>query len=220
MALGDLLHPGDASTSRGSCSTPTSTQRFIIRWRVWLTDRLTTDWLTGRAYYRDRFSEPPIDNPDQRIQQDIDVFTTGVGTGPNVPTYYSHDHVVFGAVESVVSVASFTVILWRLSGPMTLFGVAVPKALFWIVIVYVLLASVIAFWIGRPLIRLSFRNEQTNAAFRYALVRLRDAAEAVAFYRGERAERARARPPIRGHHRQLPALRSADDRAWWVGTFR
>jgi putative ATP-binding cassette transporter len=53
----------------------------------------------------------------------------------------------------------------------------------------VLTASLIAFRIGHPLIRLSFRNEQTNAAFRYALVRLRDAAEAVAFYRGERAER-------------------------------
>ena len=52
-----------------------------------------------------------------------------------------------------------------------------------------LTASVIAFRIGHPLIRLSFRNEKTNAAFRYALVRLRDAAEAVAFYRGEQAER-------------------------------
>ena len=51
--------------------------------------------------------------------------------------------------------------------------------MFWIVIVYVLVATIIAFWIGRPLIRLSFRNEKTNAAFRYALVRLRDAAEAV-----------------------------------------
>ena len=58
-----------------------------------------------------------------------------------------------------------------------------------IVIGYVVIASVIAFWIGHPLIRLSFLNEQTNAAFRYALVRLRDSAEAVAFYRGERAER-------------------------------
>ncbi|BBZ27977.1 vitamin B12 transport ATP-binding protein BacA [Mycolicibacterium madagascariense] len=164
-------------------------QHFIIRWRVWLTDRLTTQWLTGRAYYRDRFSGRPIDNPDQRIQHDIDVFTTGVGTGPNVPTYYSTSIVVFGAVDALVSVASFTVILWRLSGTLTLFGVGLPKALFWIVLAYVLIASVVAFWIGRPLIGLSFRNEQTNAAFRYALVRLRDSAEAVAFYRGERAER-------------------------------
>jgi putative ATP-binding cassette transporter len=165
------------------------TQRFIIRWRVWLTDRLSADWLAGRAYYRGRFAEPTIDNPDQRIQQDIDMFTTGVGTGPNVPTYYSQTTLLFGAVESVVSVASFTVILWKLSGPLSAFGFHVPRALFWIVIVYVLVASLIAFRIGRPLIRLSFRNEKTNAAFRYALVRLRDAAEAVAFYRGEQAER-------------------------------
>jgi putative ATP-binding cassette transporter len=165
------------------------TQRFIIRWRVWLTDRLTGDWLTGRAFYRSRFIDPPIDNPDQRIQQDIDVFTTGVGTGPNVPSYYSQSILLFGAVNSIASVASFGVILWRLSGTLTLFDVAIPKALFWVVLVYVLVASLIAFRIGHPLIRLSFRNEQTNAAFRYALVRLRDSAEAVGFYRGEKAER-------------------------------
>ncbi len=165
------------------------TQRFIIRWRVWLTRRLTADWLTGRAYYRIRFVEPNVDNPDQRIQQDIDVFTTGVGTGPNVPTYYSQSMLLFGAINSVVSVASFAVILWRLSGTLTVFGIAIPKALFWVVIAYVLIASVVAFRIGHPLIRLSFRNERTNAAFRYALVRLRDRAEAVGFYRGERAER-------------------------------
>nr|WP_304610560.1 ABC transporter ATP-binding protein/permease [Mycolicibacterium sp. P1-18] len=164
-------------------------QHFIIRWRVWLTDRLTTGWLTGRAYYGDRFSETPVDNPDQRIQQDVDVFTTGVGSGPNVPTYYSTSIIVFGAVESLVSVASFTTILWRLSGPLTVFGVEVPKALFCFVVGYVVLASLVAFWIGRPLIGLSFRNEKTNAAFRYSLVRLRESAEAVAFYRGERAER-------------------------------
>jgi vitamin B12/bleomycin/antimicrobial peptide transport system ATP-binding/permease protein len=165
------------------------TQRFIIRWRVWLTDRLSVDWLAGRAYYRGRFAEPAIDNPDQRIQFDIDIFTTGVGTGANVPSYYSQSTLLFGAVESVVSVASFTVILWKLSGRLTLFGIEIPKALFWIVIAYVLAASLVAFRIGHPLIRLSFKNEQTNAAFRYAMVRLRDAAEAVGFYRGEQAER-------------------------------
>ena len=164
------------------------TQRFIIRWRVWLTRRITGDWLTGGAYYRGRFVEPTVDNPDQRIQQDIDMFTTGVGTGPNIPTYYSQSMLLFGAINSVVSVVSFTVILWRLSGTLTVFDIGIPKALFWIVIAYVLIASVIAFRIGHPLIRLSFRNEQTNAAFRYALMRLRDAAESVGFYRGERAE--------------------------------
>jgi len=90
-----------------------------------------------------------------------------------------------------VSVVSFTPILWNLAGPLTIFGVTVPKALFWMALVYVFFTTVVAFWIGRPLIRLSFRNELTNAAFRYALVRLRDAGEAVGFYRGEGAERGR-----------------------------
>ncbi len=50
-------------------------QRFVISWRMWLTAHLTDDWLAGRAYYRDLFIDDTIDNPDQRIQQDIDIFT-------------------------------------------------------------------------------------------------------------------------------------------------
>jgi putative ATP-binding cassette transporter len=166
-------------------------QRFIIRWRVWLTHRLTGDWLDGDAYYRGRFIDNPIDNADQRIQQDIDIFTTGTGPETNTPTVGTAQTLVFGAVTSIVSVVSFTPILWHLAGPLTVFGVTVPKALFWMALVYVFFTTVVAFWIGRPLIRLSFRNELTNAAFRYALVRLRDAGEAVGFYRGESAERGR-----------------------------
>jgi putative ATP-binding cassette transporter len=168
-------------------------QRFIIRWRVWLTHRITGDWLDGDAYYRGRFlaGDDLIDNPDQRIQQDIDIFTTGTGPETNTPTVGTSQTLVFGALTSIVSVVSFTPILWSLAGPLTVFGVTVPKALFWLALVYVFFTTVVAFWIGRPLIRLSFRNELTNAAFRYALVRLRDAGEAVGFYRGERAERGR-----------------------------
>jgi vitamin B12/bleomycin/antimicrobial peptide transport system ATP-binding/permease protein len=165
------------------------TQRFIVAWRVWLTERLTGDWLDGRAYYRSRFIDHTIDNPDQRIQQDIDVFTAGVGATPNVPSNGTGNVLLFGAVHALLSAVSFTAILWNLSGTLTLFGVGIPKAMFWIVIVYVLVATIVGFWIGRPLIWLSFRNELTNAAFRYALVRVQDAAEAVGFYRGERAER-------------------------------
>ncbi len=165
------------------------TQRFIVAWRIWLTDRFTGDWLEGRAYYRARFIDSTIDNPDQRIQQDIDTLTAGVGGTPNVPSNGTGNLLVFGAVQSVLSVVSFTAILWNLSGTLTIFGVSMPRAMFWILIVYVLVATIGGFWIGRPLIRLSFRNELTNAAFRYALVRVRDAAEAVGFYRGESAER-------------------------------
>ena len=164
-------------------------QRFIIRWRVWLTHRLTRDWLDGDAYYRGQFVDDPIDNPDQRIQQDIDIFTTGTGPETNTPSVGTSQTLVFGSVFAIVSVVSFTPILWGLAGPLTMFGITVPKALFWMALVYVFFTTVVAIWIGRPLIRLSFRNELTNAAFRYALVRLRDAAEAVGLYRGERAER-------------------------------
>jgi putative ATP-binding cassette transporter len=165
------------------------TQRFIIRWRTWLTDRLTADWLGDRAYYRGRFTDSNTDNPDQRIQQDIDVFTTGVGGSPNTPTIGTGSVLVFGAISSVCTVVAFIPILWNLSGPVTLFDITLPRALFWVAFVYIFLATVVAIWIGRPLIRLNFRNERTNAAFRYALVRLRDAAEAVGFYRGEATER-------------------------------
>jgi vitamin B12/bleomycin/antimicrobial peptide transport system ATP-binding/permease protein len=166
-------------------------QRFMLRWRAWLTDRLTGDWLDGKAYYRARFIDDTIDNPDQRIQTDIDIFTAGVGPLPNTPNNTSAATLVFGAVSSILSMISFTKILWDLSGPLTLpiIGFQVPRAMFVILIVYVLFATIFAFWIGRPIIWLSFNNEKFNAAFRYALVRLRDASEAVAFYRGEIAER-------------------------------
>ena len=164
------------------------TQRFIIRWRVWLTERLTGDWLDGEAFYRGRFLDDPIDNPDQRIQLDIDSFTAGTGLGPNAPTYGTQNTLFFGAINAMVSVVAFTPILWNLSGPLTLFGVTVNHALFWIALLYVFATTVVAFWIGRPLIRFSFRNELTNAAFRYALVRVRDAAESISFYRGTGTE--------------------------------
>jgi putative ATP-binding cassette transporter len=167
------------------------TQRFMLAWRAWLTDRLTGDWLDGKAYYRARFIDDTIDNPDQRIQQDIDIFTAGTGPMPNTPNNTTSSTLLFGAISAITSMMAFTSILWNLSGKLTLpiVGVEIPRAMFWIGIGYVLIATAFAFWIGKPIIWLSFNNEKFNAAFRYALVRLRDAAEAVAFYRGELAER-------------------------------
>ncbi|MGW0043855.1 ABC transporter ATP-binding protein/permease [Rhodococcus sp. NPDC003348] len=152
-------------------------QAFDIRWRRWLTDHVTTDWLHGRAFYRDRFVDDTIDNPDQRIQQDITDFV-------QISRSLS-----MGAVGAVVSLVSFTKILWDLSGPMTVFGTEVPRAMVFLVFVYVLISTIVAFWLGRPLIQLNFWNERLTANFRYALVRVRDGAENVAFYRGEGVER-------------------------------
>jgi len=152
-------------------------QALIIQWRVWLTDHIVDDWLDGRAYHRGRYTPAAVDNPDQRIQEDILSFpTVSVTLG-------------IGAVSSLVSLVSFTLILWQLSGPLDLLGVEIPRAMTFLAYLFVIIATVIAFRIGRPLIRLNFLNERFNAHFRYSLVRLRDSSEIVAFQRGERVER-------------------------------
>jgi vitamin B12/bleomycin/antimicrobial peptide transport system ATP-binding/permease protein len=152
-------------------------QRLILRWRVWLNDHIVDDWLDGRAYHRARFTSAPVDNPDQRIQQDIATFiadTLSLGVG---------------AISAMVSLVSFTVILWALSGPLNVFGLEIPRAMTFAAYLYIIVASVFAFRIGRPLIQLNFLNEALTASFRYALVRLRDNSESVAMYQGEPVER-------------------------------
>lgn len=153
-------------------------QAFDIHWRVWLNDRLTRDWLGAGAYYRGHFLAEPVDNPDQRIEQDIAQFVTGSRT------------LAIGALSAIVSLVAFTSILWGLSGPLTLGGVEIPRAMVFVVYLYVIVATWLAFKIGRPLIKLNFLSERLTANFRYALVRLRENAENVAFYQGEEVERA------------------------------
>lgn len=153
-------------------------QSFDIHWRVWLNDRLTRDWLGAGAYYRGHFVDEPVDNPDQRIEQDIAMFVTGSRT------------LAIGALSAIVSLVAFTGILWSLSGPLSVAGVEIPRAMVFVVFLYVIVATWFAFKIGRPLIKLNFMSERLTANFRYALVRLRENAENVAFYQGEAVERA------------------------------
>jgi len=68
--------------------------------------------------------------PRPTQKQDIDIFTTGVGGDANNPAYGSGNTLLFGAVEAVLSVLSFGGILWHLSGPLTLGGITVQRALF------------------------------------------------------------------------------------------
>ncbi|MCG3189584.1 MAG: Vitamin B12 transport ATP-binding protein BacA [Burkholderiaceae bacterium] len=152
-------------------------QAFEIHWRTWMNDRLMDDWLAGSAYYRTHFVAAAGDNPDQRIQVDI---TSFVG---------SSRALAMGAVDAAVTLVSFSVILWSLSGPLAIGSFELPRAMVFIVYLYVIVASVIAFRLGRPLIRLNFMNEKLGADFRYALIRVREYAENIAFYRGEGVER-------------------------------
>ena len=151
-------------------------QYFLIRWRVWLTETLMDRWLAQQAYHRSQYVPDSPDNPDQRIQQDVDSF---VSTSLSLS---------MGLLDSVVSLFAFTLILWGLSGTLALFGWEIPRAMVFLVYLYVIVATVFALKIGRPLIRLSFLNEKFNASFRYALIRLREYGESIAFYRGERVE--------------------------------
>jgi putative ATP-binding cassette transporter len=151
---------------------------FALRWRMWWNDRLLEDWLCGAAFYRSRFLENPVHNPDQRIQMDVETITTKM------------TKLSVGASKSLLLAVSFSVVLWQLSPKVPVLGVAVPSMLV-MAYLFALAVSAVAFWIGFPLVRLHFASEGLNARYRYALVRVRDAAEQVAFLRGERSERAR-----------------------------
>jgi len=153
------------------------TQAFNIRWRTWLTERLTHDWVQGDAYYRGQFLDTPVDNPDQRIELDVTAFVSASVS------------LSLGAISALVSLVAFTGILWGLSAPLAVGGIEVPRAMVFAVYVYVLIATWIAFRLGKPLIRLNFLNEKLTANFRYALMRLREYAENVAFYQGAGIER-------------------------------
>lgn len=150
---------------------------FTIHWRQWLNDRTVSEWLGNQSYYLGRFAEPGVDNPDQRIQQDVTTLVTSTLA------------LSMGLVGAVVSMYEFTGILWNLSAPMTVAGTEVPRAMVFLVYLYVVTASVFAFWIGRPLITLNFLNEKLTANYRYLLVRLREYGESIALYRGEAVER-------------------------------
>ena len=74
---------------------------------------------------------------------------------------------------------------------MTLLGIEIPRAMVYLVFAYVIFTTLIAFWLGKPLIRLNFANEKLNANYRYSLIRVKEYAESIAFYAGEKVEKSR-----------------------------
>jgi putative ATP-binding cassette transporter len=151
-------------------------QMLQIRWRRWLTARYAKRWLEGQAYYRIRFEEGLTDNPDQRISEDINGFVQQTLS------------LTLGFLESVVSLVSFSVILWNLSGDIHILDIQVPGSMLWAAVLYAGLGSFLTHYIGRPLIRLNFFQQRYEADFRYTLVRVRENAEAIALYGGESQE--------------------------------
>ncbi|KGQ69718.1 ABC transporter ATP-binding protein [Chelonobacter oris] len=152
-------------------------QRFTINWRTALNQRFVDRWTTNRTYYKTQYNYSRLDNPDQRIQQDILSF---VSSSLSFST---------GLISAVTSIIAFTILLWKLSGPTALLGIEIPHGMVFIAFGYVLITSLFAFKLGRPLIALNFLNEKLNANYRYSLIRIKEYAESIAFYGGEKTER-------------------------------
>lgn len=163
------------------------TQLLQMRWRAWMTRSYLERWMRDHAFYRlelaryaDGDAKP--DNPDQRIQEDMQIFTDSTLT------------LSMGLLNAVVTLASFIGILWSLSGTanFTLAGheVTIAGSMVWIALIYCAAGTVLTHLIGRPLIGLNFRQQRYEADFRHHLIRVREYSEAIALDRGERVEHA------------------------------
>lgn len=139
-------------------------ERFALLWREWMTNVLVRRYFFHHAYYHLRSSNR-LDNPDQRIAEDVKSFTTGV-------LGY-----LLTVLNSVITVICFIGILWSVSWKL-------PLGL----IIYTSLGTLLSILIGKRLVGLHFKQYQKEADFRYALIRVRENAESIAFFRGEKRE--------------------------------
>lgn len=149
-----------------------------LYWREWMTDSFLDRYFQNRAYYEVN-SQKDIDNPDQRIAEDIKSFTS---------TSLDFLLLMLGAVIDVIS---FTGILWSISRSLSI-GL----------IIYAVFGTAVMVIFGKRLIVLNFNQLRKEADFRYGLVHIRDNAESIAFYRGE------AQESVQVKHRFLEAVRN------------
>ena len=140
--------------------------RLGVEWRQWLTSYLIDRYFQDRAFYNLNYAEANIDNPDQRIAEDIKNFTHESLT------------LLLAVVDSLLAIGAFASVLWGISQPLILF-----------LVVYASIGTLITVGVfGKPLMRLNFERLKTEADFRFSLVRVRENAEAIAFYQGEQYE--------------------------------
>ncbi|MEB0040398.1 MULTISPECIES: ABC transporter ATP-binding protein/permease [unclassified Pseudomonas] len=154
------------------------TQMLTIRWRRWLTEQHFAKWLAHKNYYQLE-QHGYTDNPDQRLSEDLNSFTSSTLS------------LALGLIRTVVSLVSFSVILWGVSGSIVLLGITIPGYMFWAALLYAALGSWLTHKIGQRLIKLSNQQERYEADLRFALVRVRENAESIAFSNGEPNENQR-----------------------------
>ena len=150
-----------------------------LRWRRWLTRRYLAHWFDGRGYYRIELQRS-ADNPDQRIAEDL----RQLGE-------YTME-LLLGFLQAIGLLLSFIVILWTLSGPLSLapigIDIVIPGYMAIAALVYALAGTFLANLVGRRLIPLNFQRQRLEANFRFGLVRVRENAEGIALYNGEQRE--------------------------------
>ena len=139
--------------------------RLGVAWRRWLTHHLLEKYFEHRAYY-ELTNDASIDNPDQRVADDVNAF--------------SQKSLVFllELVSAALQLVAFSGVLWAISRTLVAFLIG-----------YAALGSTVTFAVfGKPMIRLNFQQLRREADFRFGLIRVRENAEAIAFYRGEGRE--------------------------------
>ena len=154
------------------------TQMLTIRWRRWLTEKHFARWLAHKNYYQLE-QGGYTDNPDQRISEDLNSFTDSTLS------------LGLGLIRNVVSLVSFSIILWGVSGSIEVFGITLPGYMFWCALLYAAVGSWLAHLIGRRLIGLSNKQQRYEADLRFSMVRVRENAESIALYNGEANEHER-----------------------------
>ncbi|PQA84768.1 ABC transporter ATP-binding protein [Limnohabitans sp. TS-CS-82] len=158
------------------------TQLLQVRWRAWMTRDYLQRWLKGHVFYQlELQSKNGTDNPDQRIQEDVQQFTADTVS------------LSLGLLDASVTLLSFVGILWGLSGGFS-FDVLgetynIPGFMVWMALTYALAGSLIGHFIGRSMASLNFTQQRLEADFRHHLMRVREYSEAIALDRGGRVER-------------------------------
>ena len=157
---------------------------LINRWRRWMTHQYTARWLDkNHTAYAMQILGKNMDNPDQRISEDLQEF----------PTLALN--LCAGLFNAILTLVAFSIILWQLSGDLkfTVLGhsVIIPGYMFFATILYAGVGTILTVWIGRKLPLLNYQQEQFNANFRFNLVRTRESTEQIAFYQGEDNEKHR-----------------------------
>lgn len=158
---------------------------LIIRWRRWLTEHYIERWLGGHTHYGMALAGGGADNPDQRIAEDVNRFISGGEEGYGI---YSYSILLIATLSSLVS---FAYVLWDLSGNYPLPGtnIYIPGFLFWVVLLYAAVGTLVTHLIGRTLTGLYFDRQRREADFRFSLARMREYSEQIALLGGEPAER-------------------------------